>query len=40
LEATNDGGYVFSASYDLGNRDTNLAIIKFDSDGNILELGN
>ena len=37
LEATDDGGYVFSASYDLINGDTDVAIIKFDSDGNMLE---
>ena len=39
FEATNDGGYIFSASYDLGNGDTDVAIIKFDSDGHLLELG-
>jgi hypothetical protein len=37
LEATDDRGYVFSASYDLSNGDTDVAIIKFDSDGNMLE---
>ena len=40
FEATNDGGYIFSASYDLGNGDTDVAIIKFNSDGHMLELGN
>ncbi len=40
LEATDDGGYIFSASYDIGNGDTDVAIIKFDSDGHMLELGN
>lgn len=40
FEATNDGGYIFSASYDLGNGDTDVAIIKFNSDGHMLDLGN
>ena len=40
LEATDDGGYVFSASYNSSGGDTDLVIIKFDSDGNMLELGN
>ena len=40
FEATDDGGYIFSASYDLGNGDTDVAIIKFDSDGHMLELDN
>ena len=40
LEATNDGGYIFSASYDLGNGDKDVVIIKFDSDGDMLELDN
>ncbi len=40
FEATNDGGYIFSASYDLDNGDTDVAIIKFNSDGNMLELVN
>ena len=37
---TDDGGYIFSSSYDLGNGDTDVAIIKFNSDGHMLELGN
>ena len=40
LEVTDDEGYIFSASYDLGNGDTDVAIIKFFSDGNKVELGN
>ena len=40
IEQTIDGGYIFSASYDLGNGDTDVAIIKFNSDGHMLELGN
>ena len=40
FETTDDGGYVFSASYDQANGDKDIVIIKFDSDGYMLELDN
>ena len=40
FEVIDDGGYIFSASYDPGNGNKDVVIIKFDSDGYMLELDN